>query len=354
MNALPTRGGITLVVVMIMLFSFSFHFNSSHVQGQSLQRCPDGYQRNSDGFCFPIVSTQSCPNGYLRNSEGLCLPILRSTQTCSNRYQKSMFGICEPVSNISTNYQTCPAGHQQIPPGICLSVTASQFVNPYGPTTASTDKNQTLSILSNFTNGPLQNSTNSTSPVKESSNVTNQTQPVTSIQKAPVTGSQQGLPQQQQQLSQPPPQLHPFVPPSIQQPQQQQPLVQVPPPSSQLPFNPVPMYPSGSPSYSIPYVPPLSQPTEIPPRILSDNNYVASTGNLHIVGEVINESFESMTFVKIIATFYDSNNNVIGTDFTYTSPSTLQPGQKAPFDMILIEGSMPLHLVSYYTLSVDY
>ena len=131
------------------------------------------------------------------------------------------------------------------------------------------------------------------------------------------------------------------------------PIVQVPPPSSQLPFNPVPMYPYGSPSYSNPYVPPLSQPTEIPPRILSDNNYFSSTGSLHIVGEVINESFEPVRFVKIIATFYDSNNSVIGTDFTYTSPSTLLPGQKAPFDILVTEGSMPLHLVAYYTLSVD-
>jgi hypothetical protein len=71
---------------------------------------------------------------------------------------------------------------------------------------------------------------------------------------------------------------------------QQQPFVQAPPLSSQLPYNPIPMNPSGSPSYSIPYVPPLSQPTQIPPSILSDNKYVASTGNLHIVGEVINES----------------------------------------------------------------
>ena len=114
------------------------------------------------------------------------------------------------------------------------------------------------------------------------------------------------------------------------------------------------MNPYGSPSYSIPYVPPLSQPTKIPPRILSDNNYVASTGSLHIVGEVINESYQPVRFVKITATFYDANNGVIGTDFTYTSPSTLQPGQKAPFDMIITEGSMPLYLVSYYTLSMDY
>jgi hypothetical protein len=308
MNALPTRACITLVV-MVLLLSFSFHFNLSHVQGQSLLRCPDGYQRNSNGFCFPILSTQSCPVGYQRSASGLCVP-----------------------------------------------VTASQFINPYGyPTTASSDKNQTLSILSNFTKGPLQNLTNSSFPVNDS-NATNQTdnqQVSSSIQKAPVTGSQQqGQPQQQ--LSQPPPQLYPYVPPSMQKPQQQQPFVQVPPPSSQLPFNPVPMYPYGSPSYSNPYVPPLSQPTEIPPRILSDNNYFSSTGTLHIVGEIINESFEPVRFVKIIATFYDSNNSVIGTDFTYTSPSTLQPGQKAPFDMLVTEGSMPLHLVSYYTLSVDY
>jgi hypothetical protein len=70
------------------------------------------------------------------------------------------------------------------------------------------------------------------------------------------------------------------------------------------------MYPYGSPSYSNPYVPPLSQPTEIPPRILSDNNYFSSTGTLHIVGEIINESFEPVRFVKTRATFYDANNIV--------------------------------------------
>jgi hypothetical protein len=150
--------------------------------------------------CRPIL--QTCSEGYQKSMFGICEPV----SDCPVGYQRDILGSCKPISNISTNYQTCPAGNRQIPPGICVSVTASQFVNPYGPTTASTDKNKTLSILSNFTSGPLQNSTNSTSPIRESSNVTNQTQPVTSIQKAPVTGSQQRLPQQQQQLSQPPPQ----------------------------------------------------------------------------------------------------------------------------------------------------
>jgi hypothetical protein len=125
------------------------------------------------------------------------------------------------------------------------------------------------------------------------------------LQKSPFAGmQQQGRPQQQQQLSQPAPQLYPYAPPSIQQPQQKQPFVQAPPLSSQLPFNSVPMNLSGSPSYSIPYVPPLSQPTEIPPRILSDNNYFSSTGTLRIVGEIVNESFEPAHFVKTIAITY--------------------------------------------------
>jgi hypothetical protein len=60
--------------------------------------------------------------------------------------------------------------------------------------------------------------------------------------------------------------------------------------------------------------PEIIEPIEIPPRILSHSTYVDSTGNLHIVGEVINEFFLRLRFVEIIATFYDANNSVIGTN----------------------------------------
>jgi hypothetical protein len=90
------------------------------------------------------------------------------------------------------------------------------------------------------------------------------------------------------------------------------------------------------------------------PRLLSYNSYVSSTGSMHIVGEVTNESYQPIRSVEIIATFYDAYNNVIGTDSTFTKPSTLQPGQRAPFDMIIIEGSIPTYLMVYYTLSLDY
>jgi hypothetical protein len=231
------------------------------------------------------------------------------------------------------------------------------------------DNNQTLSSLSNFTAGLDQNSikgnsTNSSLPVK-ASNATNlaQKQDLISsyIQQHQLSSGADTESQQNQQLSQsypppaqqqqplsqsqpqpqPPPQSYTYTPPSMQQsPQQQQPFVQ--------PY-PVP----ASPLYTTPYDPSLTQPTEVPPRILSDNNYVDSIGTLHIVGEVINESYQPVSYVRITATFYDANNSVIGTDYTFTSPSTLQPGQRAPFDLTISEGSVPTYLMAYYTLSVD-
>jgi DNA-binding beta-propeller fold protein YncE len=52
-----------------------------------------------------------------------------------------------------------------------------------------------------------------------------------------------------------------------------------------------------------------------------------------IVGEIKNTSDEEVTFVKIIATFYDDNGIVIGTDFTYTDPSDINPSRTAPYTL---------------------
>jgi hypothetical protein len=161
---------------------------------------------------------------------------------------------------------------------------------------------------------------------------------------------------------------YPQAPSLIQSLQNLQPLTPTYPqePSliqSQLLLQNVLLEPILQPLYSYPVntlttlpvlLPETIQPLQIPPRILSYNSYVSSTGSLHIVGEVINESFQPIRFVEITATFYDYNNRVIGTDFTFTNPSTLQPGQIAPFDLIIIEGSIPAYLMAYYTLSVDY
>ena len=54
-----------------------------------------------------------------------------------------------------------------------------------------------------------------------------------------------------------------------------------------------------------------------PPRILSQSAYTDNIVTIHIVGEVINESPTTAKFVKIIVTFYNAYNQVIGTDNTY-------------------------------------
>jgi hypothetical protein len=147
---------------------------------------------------------------------------------------------------------------------------------------------------------------------------------------------------------------------TMQQPQQ----AIMNPPLTQLPVNPVPP-PITMPSTVIPnpVIPPqvpiqpppqALQPIKIPPRILSSNSYVDSIGNMHIVGEVINESPQPMYQVKITATFYDTTNRVIGTEFTYADPGTLQPGERAPFDIDVFQGSIPMNLVASYTLAADY
>ena len=142
-------------------------------------------------------------------------------------------------------------------------------------------------------------------------------------------------PQQQNPLSlmQPSQQL----PPPIMQPSQQ-PSTMIPPPSTSL--YPVPPFPSAETHYQ-------------PPVILSQSSYINNIGSMHIVGEVLNQAPVTAKFVEIIATFYNANGKVIGTDFTYADPSDLAPGQRAPFDIIVSEGSLPMYQVSSYGLTVD-
>jgi hypothetical protein len=53
----------------------------------------------------------------------------------------------------------------------------------------------------------------------------------------------------------------------------------------------------------------------------------------HIVGEVQNTGAEAAEFVQIVASFYNQNGQFVGTSFTYTTPNTVSPGTKAPFDI---------------------
>jgi hypothetical protein len=86
-------------------------------------------------------------------------------------------------------------------------------------------------------------------------------------------------------------------------------------------------------------------------EILSKSTHRDSLDWLHIVGEVENTGMTTLKYVKVIATIYDKDGTVIGTDYTYTQPSTLEPRQTAPFE-IICTGDVPGS--GKYKLTVDY
>ena len=87
---------------------------------------------------------------------------------------------------------------------------------------------------------------------------------------------------------------------------------------------------------------------EIKSKILSseaDLNITSSTyffddGNFKIVGEVLNNGSGNRELVKVVVTLYDGNNNVIGTELSYTNPSDLFSKQTAPFEIIIGQGDV--------------
>ena len=89
-------------------------------------------------------------------------------------------------------------------------------------------------------------------------------------------------------------------------------------------------------------------------KIASSNDFIDSIGFLHVVGEVENNTPIDTQFVKITGTFYDSNNKVVATHFTYTSPSDISSGGKAPFELILSSASIPMSQINHYNLQASY
>lgn len=56
-----------------------------------------------------------------------------------------------------------------------------------------------------------------------------------------------------------------------------------------------------------------------------------------LIGQVQNNASSAVSFVKIIATYYDQNGDIMGTDSTFSDPYDLKPNMKAPFQMSLGE-----------------
>ena len=89
-------------------------------------------------------------------------------------------------------------------------------------------------------------------------------------------------------------------------------------------------------------------------QILSYNSFTDSIGNLHVVGEIKNNYPSTATFVRIVGTFYDINNQVVGTQFSYADPSDIGSGEKVPFVLILTSASIPISQIDHYSLQASY
>lgn len=67
------------------------------------------------------------------------------------------------------------------------------------------------------------------------------------------------------------------------------------------------------------------------------NIYRSLTGSVHVVGTVKNQSLRTYDYVQPIAAFLDASGNVIRTDYTFSSPDALAPGQQATFDILFLD-----------------
>jgi len=84
---------------------------------------------------------------------------------------------------------------------------------------------------------------------------------------------------------------------------------------------------------SISYSPTAALPQGL--EILSHNKYLDSIGWLHIVGEIKNIESGKATFVKVAATCFDSAGKVVAVGFAFSDPEELDPGQTAPFEVLI-------------------
>lgn len=78
--------------------------------------------------------------------------------------------------------------------------------------------------------------------------------------------------------------------------------------------------------------------------------YIDSIDYLHIVGEVQNNTGERARFVKVTANLFNSQDQLVDTDYTYTSLDVMPIGERACFDLIF-SGSPDY---AYYTFETSY
>ncbi len=76
---------------------------------------------------------------------------------------------------------------------------------------------------------------------------------------------------------------------------------------------------------------PLPQKLELSPVRVFEDEY----GSHHIVGEVFNTGDSTAHYVKVISNFYDSNDEIVGIGWTFTTIDNIYPNGKSPFEITI-------------------
>jgi hypothetical protein len=77
-----------------------------------------------------------------------------------------------------------------------------------------------------------------------------------------------------------------------------------------------------------------------------ESNYDDINGQVKNIGNGTAES------IKTVFTFYDSNGNMVGTDYVYIDVDRLNPGQKAPFSIMVDKRELPD--MAHYEVSLSW
>jgi hypothetical protein len=80
-------------------------------------------------------------------------------------------------------------------------------------------------------------------------------------------------------------------------------------------------------------------------------SYVSSTGSLHIVGEVQNNTGIRAAFVKVTVNLFNAQHQLVDTDFTYVDLDPLPVGETTCFDILFFAEAPSF---SYYTFETSY
>jgi len=81
--------------------------------------------------------------------------------------------------------------------------------------------------------------------------------------------------------------------------------------------------------------------------LIDDFAYIDVLGFLHVTGELQNNYSDSSEFVRVTATVYDGSGTVVGTANGFTDISTIRPGERSSFDVVLSDKEQSLKAVSW-------